>query len=176
MQQKIVLSGGPGTGKTAIINALSEKNFYCFEEVSREVIRNARINGIDQLFLSEPLAFSNQLLNARVKQFKEANSQENEVVFMDRGIVDVIAYLHYKKEPYPLQFDDTSKKYRYDAVFITPPWKAIYTTDNERYESYEEACLIHKHILNTYENAGYSPIIIPEDSIENRCAFIVNHL
>lgn len=51
-QQKIVLIGGPGTGKSTVLNKLREKDFFCFDEVSREVILKAQKKGIEQLFLT----------------------------------------------------------------------------------------------------------------------------
>ena len=34
-----VLTGGPGTGKTSLINGLSEKGYCCIPEVAREIIK-----------------------------------------------------------------------------------------------------------------------------------------
>ena len=36
---KIVISGGPGTGKSSIIDELSKKGYKIFEESSREIIK-----------------------------------------------------------------------------------------------------------------------------------------
>jgi len=38
MNQKYIITGAPGTGKTAIINALMQKGYSCAEEISREII------------------------------------------------------------------------------------------------------------------------------------------
>ena len=51
-QQKIVLIGGPGTGKTSVLNALKEKGFYCFDEVSREVTLKAQKEGVIEIIFS----------------------------------------------------------------------------------------------------------------------------
>jgi predicted ATPase len=57
-----------------------------------------------------------------------------------------------------------------------PPWKEIYTADNERYESYEDAKLIYEFIKNGYIDVGYSIIEIPFDSVKNRTNFILESL
>ena len=99
--QKIVLIGGPGTGKTTLINALKIKGYNCMEEISRQVTLKAQEKGIEQLFLEDPLLFSEHLLLGRQKQFLEANALEGGFVFFDRGIPDVVAYLDYLKTSYP---------------------------------------------------------------------------
>ena len=64
-------------------------------EVSREVTLAAQKKGIDQLFLTDPLLFSNLLLEKREKQFLEASENGEALVFFDRGIPDTQAYLEY---------------------------------------------------------------------------------
>ena len=34
--KRIVITGGPGTGKSSIINELKQRNYTCFDEVSRQ--------------------------------------------------------------------------------------------------------------------------------------------
>ena len=59
---KIVITGGPGTGKTSIINKLESLGHHVFHESSREIIRKYKKLGHDQLFLSNPIKFSEILL------------------------------------------------------------------------------------------------------------------
>ena len=66
MQQKIVITGGPGTGKSTIIDELINRNFTCMTEISREITLNARKNGTEQLFLTKPLLFSELLLEGQI--------------------------------------------------------------------------------------------------------------
>lgn len=176
MQQKIVLIGGPGSGKTTVLTELINRNFMCFPEVSREVIKEAQKQGIDQLFLSNPLLFSKMLLEKRIKQFKEASKQTPKTIFFDRGIPEVIAYLNYFKTSYSIDFTTKSKKYKYDKVFLFTPWKEIYKTDNERYESFEQAKEINLHIKETYKNLGYAIIDVPFGTVKERTDFIINLL
>lgn len=177
MDKKLVLLiGGPGSGKTTIIEELSKKGYICYPEVSRQVTLEAQKRGIDQLFLKEPLLFSEMLLEGRVKQFKEALNETENLVFLDRGIPDVLAYMHYIGDAYPAAFEDACKNHIYTKVFILPPWEEIYLSDNERYESYEQARLIHNHLVETYQKYGYNLIDVPKADIENRIDFILNNL
>lgn len=177
MDKKLVLLiGGPGSGKTTIIEELSKKGYICYPEVSRQITLEAQKRGIDQLFLKEPLLFSEMLLEGRVKQFKDALNETENLVFLDRGIPDVLAYMHYIGDAYPAAFEDACKNHIYTKVFILPPWEEIYLSDNERYESYEQARLIHNHLVETYQKYGYNLIDVPKADIENRIDFILNNL
>ena len=174
--QKIVITGGPGTGKSSIINELVKREYTCFEEVSRQVTLDARKDGIDQLFLTKPLLFSELLLEARTKQFHDAESLEIDLVFLDRGLPDVIAYMDYFKSDYPKHFVDTCEKHGYDNVFVLAPWQEIFVSDSERYENFDQAVEIHHALLDTYKRFGYQLIDVPFDSIEKRADFIIDTL
>ena len=175
-QQKIVLIGGPGTGKTTVLNALKEKGFFCFDEVSRAVTLKAQAQGIEQLFLTEPLLFSEMLLKGREDQYLQANKIEKDIVFFDRGIPDVYAYLEYFKTEFPSLFIEKSKTYKYNLIFHFSPWSAIHKTDNERYETFEEAITIDTFLTKSYQELGYKLINVPFGNVEERTNFIINSL
>ena len=52
------------------------------EEISRQITLEAQENGIEQLFLEDPLLFSEQLLSGRQKQFIEADVYKHAFVFL----------------------------------------------------------------------------------------------
>ena len=176
MQQKIVITGGPGTGKSTVINELEKRGFHCIHEISRQVTLEARKKGIEQLFLTNPLLFSEMLLEGRTKQFIGASDKDAEIIFFDRGIPDVFAYMDFTNSEYPSKFIESSKEHLYSTVFLMPPWKDIYTSDNERYESYEESLEIYKHIKSAYSQLGYSIIEIPFGSVKERTDFVLESL
>ncbi|NND88026.1 MAG: ATP-binding protein [Flavobacteriaceae bacterium] len=168
--QRIVITGGPGTGKTTLINALESEGYHIMPEISRDVILEAQKEGIEQLFLAKPLLFSEKLLEGRLSQYKEAPS--NSMVLYDRGMPDVNAYMDYLGTPYPTHFDHTCREHRYDQVFILPPWKEIYVQDNERYESFDQAQRIYQYLIKGYEKYGYEPSEVPIDTVDIRLQFI----
>ena len=172
--KKIIITGGPGTGKSTIINELIKRGYACLQEISRQVTLQAQKNGIDQLFLTNPLLFSELLLKGRQQQYIESKNLETDIVFFDRGIPDVLAYMDFIGDVYPESFIHLCKASPYDTVFILKPWEDIYTSDNERYESFEQALQIHDHLVNTYKNYNYTLIDVPFDTVENRTNFILN--
>lgn len=174
--RKIVITGGPGTGKSSIIHKLEEKGETCLHEISRQVTLEAQREGIDQLFLEKPLLFSEKLLEGRLSQHTQAEAMQAAHVFLDRGLPDVVAYMDYFNTQYPDVFHHTCENYRYDRVFILPPWQEIYTSDNERYENFEQALKISSYLYSTYKKYGYEPIEVPKLSVEERTSFILNKI
>ncbi len=172
----VVIIGGPGTGKTTIIDSLLAKGFCCYPEISREVTLEAKKQGIEQLFLENPLLFSELLLEGRKKQFYNAQNEPHDIVFLDRGIPDVLAYMHYIGDSYPSFFDLACREHIYTKIFLLPPWEEIYESDNERYENFEQATLIYNHLTETYQKYGYHLIEVPKGTVEERISFILNQI
>lgn len=172
----VVIIGGPGTGKTTIIEGLLAKGYCCYPEISREVTLEAKKQGIEQLFLENPLLFSELLLEGRKKQFHNAHKELHDIVFLDRGIPDVLAYMHYIGDSYPPFFDQACRDHIYTKIFLLPPWEEIYISDNERYENFEQAKLIYNHLTETYQKYGYHLIEVPKGTVEERISFILNQL
>ena len=129
---KIVISGGPGTGKSSIINKLENLGYSVFHESSREIIQKFKKLGHDQLFLSDPIKFSEILLQNRLNQYLESNKLKNNCSFFDRGIPDILAYLSYKNVSFGKNFNYPLNKFRYDYVFIADPWKEIFKNDEDQ--------------------------------------------
>ena len=62
---RVVITGGPGTGKTSIIEYLNKMNFNVFNESSRRSQKKFKNIDSEQYFLSNPIDFSNILINKR---------------------------------------------------------------------------------------------------------------
>lgn len=145
-------------------------------EISRAVTLQAKKDGIDQLFVTNPLLFSEKLLEGRENQYIEADESNEALCFFDRGIPGIYAYMRYFNTEIPEVFFEKSKKYRYTKVFQFLPWEDIYTSDNERYETYEQAVIISKFLHDAYTELDYHIINVPFASIKKRCDFILNSL
>ncbi|WP_262501434.1 ATP-binding protein [Psychroflexus sediminis] len=158
------------------LKALSDRGYWCFPEISREVTLEARQLGIEHLFLDEPLKFSEMLLKGRIKQFEEAETLETRQVFIDRGIPDVTAYMNHFKQEYPQEFNEANDNYRYDHVFLFPIWNDIYTQDNERFEDLELAKNLQDALIKTYRDLDYELIEVPKSRIQERIEFILKSI
>jgi predicted ATPase len=174
VSKKIVLTGAPSTGKTSLMQRLSHPEVTCFEEVSRTLIATAQKEGVQNPFVSKPMAFSEALFDQRLKDY--FSERKTRIHLYDRGIHDVVAYLNQIGEKIPDTMLKNCSKYTYDIAFVLPPWEAIYTKDSERLESFEEAVKLHQALISTYKAFGMKCIEIPKGSLEVREAFILTHL
>ncbi len=127
------------------------------------------------VFVDDPMQFNKALIHGRKNHFDDSLKSDESVCFFDRGIPDVLAYMDYFKQVYPTTFEAISRSYRYDKIFILPPWKDIYTSDNERLETFQEAEELHLHLSATYKKFGYEPIMVPKASIAERTAFVLEN-
>ncbi len=127
-------------------------------------------------FVDDPYQFNLQLLKGRLSHYREGSSLDHNLVFFDRGIPDVLAYMDYFGQEYDNQFLETARSNRYDTVFLLPPWKDIYVTDNERMETFEEAVALHHALKDRYQALGYETRIVPEGSVKERTELILDTL
>ncbi|MBO6828960.1 ATP-binding protein [Allomuricauda sp.] len=182
-KNKVVITGAPGTGKTSIVNGLEQRGFHCFHEIIRDMTSKAKQEGQSEHHISNPLVFvddalqfNKDLLEGRASHYRQSKHINAPISFFDRGIPDVLAYMDFFDQAYDDYFISHAENHRYDSVFIVPPWKEIYVSDNERLETFEEAENIHHSLLKIYTQFGYNPIEVPKDDVLNRIDFILETL
>lgn len=179
MAKRIVITGGPGTGKTVLVEKLEEMGYPCFHEIIREMTREAREreSHADQVtnplvFVSDPLAFNRRLLEGRIRQYHLAEEMQHPIVFYDRGMPDVLAYMEYFSQPFDAHFVDPCEQLRYDAVVLLPPWEAIYRQDGARLENFEQACEIHDRLEDRYRSCGYTVRTLETGPVQQRIEYL----
>ena len=175
MNQRYVITGAPGTGKTAIINALKERGYSCVDENSREIIAKQIKNKGEILPWKNQIAFENLISSKRAKQY--ARIPKDEIYFFDRSAIDCIAYLKVNNLEIPTEILDVIKNCEFHSnVFYTPIWEEIYTNDSERKETIENAIIIENLLLSTYQYFDYTLIEVPKLTIEERVDFILSKI
>ncbi len=175
---RVIITGGPSTGKTSIISVLENDGYNCMHERSREIIQEGIKNNSDILPWLDVYKFSEKVISQREAQYHSAKSKNSsKFTFFDRGRPDVYAYMEYDKVDVPEHFLNLGKTLRYHTkIFLTPAWKEIFENDAERKEDFYKAEQLEHYIHSTYKNLGYNVIIVPKSNVEERIRFILNHL
>jgi predicted ATPase len=177
--KKIVISGGSGSGKTTLVNLLRNKGYNCFDEYSRTLIQSTQKKGVNNIFKSQPLSFSEKVWEGRLEQYNKyrysLGSAQKSYVFFDRGLHDVIAYLECIGASFDSKKLDLSN-YTYNMALLLPPWKAIYIEDNERKEGFEKPEKLYFYIKNTYQKNNIPIVEIPFLTPELRILTLLNYL
>jgi predicted ATPase len=161
MTKKIyVVTGGPGFGKTQLIDELRQSGYNCSGEFARDLIENQVQIGGNILPWKNAKLFQEEVLRKRITFFESVPEQT--MAIADRAIPDQLAFAQYKGFGIPEILLESSTNYRYaPEVFVTPPWPEIFRNDKTRTETFEEAVCIHEFILKTYSDLNYKIIELP---------------
>ncbi len=169
--KKYVITGGPGTGKTKLIELLSKLGFVIVPEVSRILIEEKKKVDSDFSPANNPELFQQEVIRRQIELESKITTDE---VFLDRGIVDNYGYSIHYKMPVSKLLEEFGHN-RYDKVFLLDPLPS-YTQDESRFEDRETALAIHDAIKEGYEEYGYSIITVPVLPPEERVHFVIDNI
>lgn len=169
---RIVITGGPGSGKSSLIASLSEIGFPCMEEAARKVIRD-----FQELEFSPWGNITEFIRLVYERIFSDLHQPACQSTFCDRGILDCIAYLNEAGRPIPDYLKNFDPHLYYaPEVFILPPWPEIYQEEPARRQDYAKAVSLYHSLKNTYLEYGFRLVEVPKLSIERRADFILESL
>jgi predicted ATPase len=167
-----VITGAPCSGKTTIIQELKNLGYRVIHEIARAYIEAQINNGntLDQIKSDLP-AFQRHILYEKVKI--EKNLPPDQIIFMDRAVPDSIAYFKCAglgiDEPLSL-----SKHVRYKKIFLFERFD--FRRDNVRLEDNQEAALLERLLVESYERLGYEPVMVPHLTVQERTDLILKHI
>lgn len=172
-----VITGGPGTGKTLLINMLAERGFHTVPEAARAIIDEGLAKGLtlEQIRGNEN-AWQAKILRRILDT--EAAINPSALTFFDRGAHDGLAFLDVKEvEPgdYWRELTDNERNPYYRTVFLLEPLPE-FEHDYARTENAEITNRLTEITNNVYSKFGMEPIRIPFMSPEERLDRIFSHL
>ncbi|MCM3921819.1 AAA family ATPase [Frankia sp. AiPs1] len=172
----VIITGGPGAGKSTLVDELQRRGFPGIPEAGRAILQDQIVIGGRARHEMDSLLFAEIMLSWDMRSHHEATRQAG-TVFCDRGIPDVVGYFLLLGRPIPAHVTAAAEKFRYHRrVFLAPPWPAIYTHDRERSQNFGEAVRTHDAMAEAYTRHGYQLISLPRTDPESRAAFILQHL
>ncbi len=173
-QRFIVISGGPGSGKSTLIDALEKQGFARTQEAGRAIIQEQAAIGGSALPWADRALFAELMLAWELRSYRQAG-EERHLVFFDRGVPDVLGYMKLTGLPAPAHVESASRRFRYNRkVFFLPPWPGIFRQDGERKQTFEEAERTYAAMIETYGGLGYEPAVVPVGTVEARLGFILS--
>lgn len=172
MNNWYVITGAQGSGKSTTLEALSKLGYTTVPEAARTVIDEANIAGITTSELrKDELEFQETVIKR--KEAIEASLPQSEIVFLDRGMHDTIAYLEAYNFPISQHTKELCKKSIYRKVFILEPLE-LYENDYARIEDAAFVQSLHKLLISAFEKYGMQPILVPRASVNERVKFIIS--
>ena len=175
-QRFFVITGGPGSGKSALIEALQRSGHHTSVEAGRGIIHDQIAIGGNALPWSDPLLFAEMMLSWEMRSYHMAE-RESGSVFFDRGVPDVLGYLRVLNLPAPDHMQRAADAFRYNRrVFIAPLWREIFRQDRERKQDFDEAIRTHHAMVATYTALRYDLVEIPRSPVEARARFILDNV
>lgn len=168
-----VITGGPGSGKSTLIDALERAGFARTQEAGRGIIQDQAVIGGRALPWKDKTLFAELMLAWELRSYAGALRAAGPV-FFDRGVPDVIGYLRLVGLPVPAHAERAAERCRYNArVFIAPPWPEIFAQDAERKQAVEEAERTYDAMVRAYGDCGYTLVHLPRTSVEERVRFVL---
>lgn len=172
----IVLTGGPGSGKTSLINDLARHGFEVSTEAGRAIIQHHQAVDGPALPWRDPGLFAELMLSWEMRSFDVA-AEKPGIVFFDRGVPDILGYVQLSGIQVPLHVQEATRCFRYNpSVFILPPWPEIFTQDRERKQTLDEAEQTFHAMITAYGDCGYEIIEVPRLPVPERTSFILGRL
>jgi predicted ATPase len=178
MVQKYVLTGGPGSGKSAIILELERKGYHVVRDAAEDTIHLMQSKGIEKPW--ENQYFEDHIYNLQaVREQHLEHLAEDEVVFIDRGVLDGMAYRQISGVGMLCKYlsRQTHLRIPYAGVFlIRNLGPTEYKKSKIRRETYGQALQIERRQFINYRDQGYDPVTVPADPLERRVKLILAKL
>lgn len=172
-----VISGGPGAGKTAIIERLAARGFPVVAGSGRAILRQQIAIGGNAVHWGDAVAYRELMLARGMEDYERMTIETDVPVFFDRGVTELIGYCQLIGVPVPGHVQKAAEIFRYNpVVFIAPPWREIFAGDAERKQTFAEAVTTYELCATAYQDAGYALVEIPKASVAERANFILDHI
>lgn len=178
LQNGYVITGGPGVGKTTLLNELAKSGFITVPEDARQIIRQQVEVGGEALPWKNKELYAQLMLDASLETYRSIVQKHlSDICFFDRGILDSVCYANMIAFRFSADVLHLIKNHAYNRkVFILPPWREIYETDNERKQNWEEAVFTFEKMRETYSGYGYEVIEVPKGNVVLRKEFVLENI
>jgi predicted ATPase len=168
-----VITGGPSSGKSTVIELLKDDGYTTTHEVARHFIDLQRINGRStEEIRANQRQFQHKVLNLQIQLERRLDPQE--MIFLDRGLPDELAYYEYFKLPPDEKLIEYLESATYKKIFIMDLLPL--DKDYARTEDLDAQKALHQLIIDTYKRRSEPIVMVPVLPPKERVAFILANL
>ncbi|MDD5182006.1 MAG: AAA family ATPase [Candidatus Nanoarchaeia archaeon] len=166
---RFIITGGPGSGKTSVVEALKKRcegwpeRYYFVTECATELIEEYQKQGIKKP--TKLVEFQYKVAEQQKK--KEQEIPQGVIAFLDRTMIDTMAYSD-DSTLAELVINDSKKSNYAPIVFFMELSREIYRQTEIRQETFEEALELANRLRLIYKNIGYHIQDVEQDTIEHR--------
>jgi predicted ATPase len=169
-----IITGGPGAGKTTLLTALQARGYTIVGDSARTIIQGRRSRGLTPR--PGPDEFAHDILRMDIENFVQHAASPGHV-FFDRSVLDALCWVNQLRPLTDSELNKWLSTYQYGSkVFVLPPWRAIYTNDDERDHTFEHAESVHSATQEWYRRCGYQLIEVPRVPVAERCNYVLETL
>jgi len=155
---------------------LARRGFPFASEVARQIIQEQIQAGGTALPWGDREAYTRLMLQRSIESYLE-HTPAPQPMFSDRGIPDTLCYARLIGLRDDGFIQDACCRFRYaPLVFLAPPWREIYETDNERKQDFAEAERTFDQMAEVYRECGYALSELPKATPAARATFILRQL
>lgn len=168
-----VITGGPSSGKSTTIAELASRGYATVSEHAREYIVDQLALGrsLEEIRADEP-AMQRSIM--KMQSEHEATLDRTELTFLDRALLDALAYfrwLHIEPSEADIAL---AKKAVYRKVFILDLLPIV--QDEARNETADAQRELHSLLHDIYTEYGYDVVHVPVLTPAERADYILERL
>ncbi len=172
--KRFILSGAPGSGKTAILRQLELDGFVVVEETATDVIALWQARGIPEPW-TDP-SFIDAIVDLQLRRELQAGMQQGAVQSHDRSVICTAALAKYLGYPFSRSLETAMERLKRESIFerqvlFIRNLEFISPTEARRI-SFEESLHFERIHEEIYRESGFDLISIDRASLSERVAQI----
>jgi predicted ATPase len=176
--RRIVLTGGPGSGKTSLVEHYRTAGHATVPEAALQIIQElTRTMGLApqrRWRQKHVIEFQRLILQRQIELERLGISDAAGLVYLDRGRPDGLAYMHLAGVKPPEDMIALMAENPYDNVFILDTLEQFdpRPSTGRNPESREDSLCLQRAICGVYHDLGYQPVSVPVMPIAQRAGWI----
>ncbi len=178
--RKIVLTGGPYSGKSTLAGALTELGFALVPEAAIQVIDALGLElGMERARswrAENHVEFQLRIVRLQLRLEAEAEHSGAELAVCDRGVPDGLAYMRHWRVGPPAELVEAARRARYERVFLLDTLSGVRPRPESGRVDEHDSLRVRDLLAQVYREHDHEPVPVPERSVAERIELIRSDL